>query len=132
MLEQNEDVHGIVAIVKLALDLIQIFTDIPLLQKVFLSNTMLRLFGPKPTDSTGVGKLMGMARELVASRFAVEAEAQNDLLVRRLTFRLSVTLEIQFKHWEAFSNKMPGLIPASRTGSPICRIRSHVPHHCGL
>lgn len=85
MLERNEDVHGIIAIVKLALDLIQIFTDIPLLQNIFLSDTMLRLFGPKPTDSFGVGKLMGMARELVASRFALGAKDQNDLLVSVLT-----------------------------------------------
>lgn len=83
MLERNEDVHGIIAIVKPALEIIQIFTDIPLLQKIFLSNIMLRLFGPKPTDSFGVGKLMGMAREFVADRFAPGAKDQNDLLVSR-------------------------------------------------
>lgn len=59
MLEKNADVHGIIATVKIALNLIQIFTDIPPLQKIFLSNFVLKLVGPKPTDNWGVGKLMG-------------------------------------------------------------------------
>lgn len=86
MLEQNKDVHGIIGIVKLALEWIQVFTDVPPLQKVFLSNAVLKLFGPKPTDEFGVGKLMGMARELVASRFAPDAKHQQDLLVRTSSF----------------------------------------------
>lgn len=82
MLEQNRDVHGIISIVKLAIEWIQVFTDIPFLQKVVLSSAVLKLIGPKPTDEYGVGKLMGMARELVASRFAPDAKDQQDLLVR--------------------------------------------------
>lgn len=81
MLEKNQDVHGIITVVKLALEWIQVFTDIPPLQKIFLSDTVLRWFGPKATDTFGVGKLMGMARELVASRFAPDAKDQQDLLV---------------------------------------------------
>lgn len=81
MLEQNRDVYGIVHIAKLALEWIQVFTDIPPLQRVFLSRPVLRALGPKPTDDFGVGKLMGMARELVASRFAPDAKEQQDLLV---------------------------------------------------
>lgn len=81
MLEQNGDVHGVVAISKFALKWIQVFTDIPPLHNIFLSNTILRLFGPRPTDNFGVGKLMGMARELVASRFAPDAKDQQDFLV---------------------------------------------------
>lgn len=81
MLDQDQDVHGIVTIAKLALDWIQVFTDIPPLRKIFLSNTVLKLLGPKPTDSFGVGKLMGMARELVAARLSPGSEDQQDLLV---------------------------------------------------
>lgn len=61
MLDRNDNVHGIIATVKIALEVRKLFTDIPPLQKIFLSDFMLRLFGPKPTDSFGVGKLMGMA-----------------------------------------------------------------------
>lgn len=81
MLEQNRDMHGVVAIAKFALRWIQVFTDIPPLHKIVLSSVVLKLFGPKPTHSFGVGKLMGMARELVASRFAPDAKDQQDLLV---------------------------------------------------
>lgn len=91
MLKQNSDVHGIVAIVKIALDWIQVFTDIPPLHNIFLSNTILRLFGPKPTDNFGVGKLMGMARELVASRFAPDAKDQQDLLVSTCPLSLHIS-----------------------------------------
>lgn len=81
LLEKNKDVRGIIAIVKIALEVIQVFTDIPPLQKLFLSDRVLKLFGPKPTDSWGVGYLMGMARELVASRFQPDAKDHQDLLV---------------------------------------------------
>lgn len=81
LLETNKDVRGIIAIVKIALEWIQVFTDIPPLQKIFLSNTVLKLLGPKPTDSWGVGYLMGMARELVSSRLEPDAKDQQDLLV---------------------------------------------------
>jgi hypothetical protein len=81
LLETNKDVRGIVAIVKLALDWIQVFTDIPPLQKIFFSSVLLKLVGPRPTDSWGVGYLMGMARELVASRMGPDAKDQQDLLV---------------------------------------------------
>lgn len=81
MLDRNEDAHGIIATVKIALEVIQVFTDIPPLQKIFLSDIMLRLSGHRPRDSFAVGKLMGMARELVASRFCSGAKEQNDRLV---------------------------------------------------
>lgn len=81
MLEQDRDVHGIIAIVKLALNWIQVFTDIPPLHRIFLSHTVLKLLGPKPTDNFGVGKLMGMARNFVAARFSPDSKEQQDLLV---------------------------------------------------
>lgn len=81
LLKKNDDVRGIIAIVKVALEWIQVFTDIPPLQKFFLSDTVLKLFGPKPTDSWGVGYLMGMARDLVASRLQPDAKDHQDLLV---------------------------------------------------
>lgn len=89
MLERNQDVHGIISTVKLALNLIQLFTDIPCLQQIFLSNFVLTLFGPKPTDSFGVGKLMGMARELVADRFSPGSTGRNDLLVSPIIVELT-------------------------------------------
>lgn len=81
LLKTNKDVRGIVATVKLALEWIQVFTDIPPLQKLFFSDALLKLVGPKPTDSWGIGYLMGMGRDLVASRMGPDARVQQDLLV---------------------------------------------------
>ncbi|KAH8742287.1 benzoate 4-monooxygenase cytochrome P450 [Diaporthe sp. PMI_573] len=99
LLETNKDVRGIVAVVKLALDWIQVFTDIPPLQRIFFSNVLLKLVGPRPTDSWGVGYLMGMARELVASRMGPDAKDQQDLLGSFLNHgldRRSAESEIMF------------------------------------
>lgn len=106
LLKKNDDVRGIIAIVKVALEWIQVFTDIPPLHKIFLSDTILKLFGPKPTDSWGVGYLMGMARELVASRFQPDAKDHQDLLVSsRLTSIQSTD-----------TNLPKGLVPSSWPG----------------
>lgn len=94
-MEHNKDVYGIIATVKIALNIIQVFTDIPPLQRIFLSRTALKLFGPKPSDTYGVGRLLGMAREHVAARFSPEAEEQNDLLVGSPTHGL-IFLECVF------------------------------------
>ncbi|CAN8097647.1 unnamed protein product [Discula destructiva] len=99
MMKRNEDVHGIIATAHLAVDVIQVFTDIPPLAKIFLSSSMLRLFGPKPSDEHGVGKLMGMAREVVASRLAPDAKEQKDLLgsfLRHGLDRRSAESELMF------------------------------------
>lgn len=124
LLENNKDVRGIIAIVKLALEWIQVFTDIPPLHKIFLSNTVLKLLGPKPTDSWGVGYLMGMARELVSSRLEPDAKPQQDLLV---------------SHHYPPSNNEPailtlraGVVPEARIGPALGRIRGHVPDYCRL
>lgn len=119
MLDRNEDVHGIVATVKLALEVIQVFTDIPPLQKIFLSDIMLRLFGPKPTDSFGVGKLMGMARELVASRFSSSAKEQKDLLVSEVIFYI---VKFELKQKAGLLTQILGLLSPPWIRPPICGI----------
>lgn len=124
LLETNKDVRGIIAIVKLALDWIQVFTDIPPLQKIFLSNTVLKLLGPKPTDTWGVGYLMGMARELVSSRLGPDAKEQQDLLVSLYYSPSSIHPIILIPR--------AGIVPQARIGPALGRIRGHVPHHCRL
>jgi hypothetical protein len=59
LLENDEDVYGLVKDANLAIDLIQIITDVPPLQIIAASNMFLMVFGPKPTDTKGFGKIMG-------------------------------------------------------------------------
>lgn len=124
LLETNKDVRGIIAIVKLALEWIQVFTDIPPLQKIFLSNTILKLLGPKPTDSWGVGYLMGMARELVSSRLEPDSKDQQDLLVSHSCSHYTDDPTIL--------TLRAGIVPKARIGPALGRIRGHVPDYCRL
>jgi hypothetical protein len=47
----------------------------------FLDNTgLLRLLGPKPTDKSGFGKILGLAKYTVSLRFGPEAQEKKDML----------------------------------------------------
>ncbi|KAJ0161718.1 Pisatin demethylase [Colletotrichum tanaceti] len=78
--ERDTDVFGLIEMSNLAIDVIQFFTDIPALQMIFTSNLVLGLFGPKPTDPSGFGKIMGLAQQHVADRFGPDAKDEPDLL----------------------------------------------------
>ena len=58
-IEKNGDVHDYLKTMENTVSLSATLADVPWLQTIFLSSSMLKLFGPKDTDSTGVGKLMG-------------------------------------------------------------------------
>ncbi|KAK3486902.1 cytochrome P450 [Neurospora hispaniola] len=57
-----------------------LMAELPLLQKIFLSKWFLQWFGPKHSDANGMGRVMGMAREMVAKRFGEKAEDRKDML----------------------------------------------------
>lgn len=59
LLRDDEDVYGLVKTANLAIDLVQLITDIPPLQPIGTSSFVLQLAGPKPTDKAGFGKMMG-------------------------------------------------------------------------
>lgn len=61
-LTKDGDVHEYIKTTEDLVNLIPTFAEIPWLQRIFLSNWMLRLIGPKETDSKGVGKLMGQVQ----------------------------------------------------------------------
>ncbi|KAI0195845.1 pisatin demethylase [Xylaria flabelliformis] len=54
--------------------------DVPLIRGIKLSPWFLKLFGPSVTDTKGMGKLMGVAREYVGKRYHPDAKPQRDLL----------------------------------------------------
>ncbi|KAK4182383.1 Pisatin demethylase [Podospora australis] len=79
-LERDEDVFGYMEIVKKVTPTLVLFSEWPVLAKIFLNPVMLRLFGPKRTDERGLGKLLGVAQEVVAERFAPGAKDKQDML----------------------------------------------------
>ncbi|KAF9873259.1 cytochrome p450 [Colletotrichum karsti] len=99
LLQKDEDIFGLIKMSNLAIDYIQFFTDIPTLQFISNSDTILRLLGPKPTDKSGFGKIMGLAKEHVDARFGPDAKDEPDLLgsfLRRGLDRRSAQSEVMF------------------------------------
>lgn len=58
-LEKDYDIHDYLQTTEKTVGLAAILADVPWLQTLFLSSPVLNMFGPKDTDNTGVGKLMG-------------------------------------------------------------------------
>ncbi|KAK1623376.1 cytochrome P450 [Colletotrichum phormii] len=99
LLRKDSDVFGLVAMSNLAIDVLQFFTDIPPLQRIFTSDLSLRLLGPKPTDKNGFGKIVGLAKEHIAARFGPDGKDEPDLLgsfIRRGLDQRSAQSEIMF------------------------------------
>jgi len=58
-LRTNSDVFGYLAEVRSVWWFIGLTLDIPWIRNLAYSNTFLKLFGPKKTDKSGLGRLMG-------------------------------------------------------------------------
>ena len=79
-LAADADVYGWMATVKKAVPAIALMAEHTLLRKIFMSRWFLSLFGPKHSDKDGMGRVMGVAREIVARRFGEKAEDKKDML----------------------------------------------------
>ncbi|KAI1445272.1 BcABA1, cytochrome P450 monooxygenase [Annulohypoxylon stygium] len=79
-LKTDSDVHGFLASVKESWASIAIALDVPYFRNILFSQLFLKFFGPKPTDPAGMGRLMGIAKEVVSKRFAADAEKKKDML----------------------------------------------------
>lgn len=58
-LKTDTDVHGFLGSVTHSWADLAVPLDVPYVRNILFSPLWLRLFGPKPTDPTGMGKLMG-------------------------------------------------------------------------
>ncbi|KAH7629471.1 cytochrome P450 [Sordaria sp. MPI-SDFR-AT-0083] len=79
-LETDSDLFGWMSTVKRTVPAIGLLAEIPVLRKIFMSGWFLSLFGPKHSDKDGMGRVMGVAREVVARRFGEKAEDRKDML----------------------------------------------------
>jgi hypothetical protein len=60
-LATDSDVHGVIKTTDMTLPLINVCMEIPLVGRLLYSRPILRLIGPKDTDSFGLGRIMGQA-----------------------------------------------------------------------
>ncbi|KAI0123532.1 cytochrome P450 [Xylariales sp. AK1849] len=99
-LETDTDVYSYIQTVETNVPLLVLFAEIPLLRRLFYSPFALRFIGPKPTDKEGVGKMLGVAHEVVSRRFGSDAEEKLDMLgsfVRHGVSREQCEGEIMFQ-----------------------------------
>ncbi|CAJ2501911.1 Uu.00g047640.m01.CDS01 [Anthostomella pinea] len=88
-LKTDSDIYGFLAGVRETWPGLAVALDLPWMRKVLFSKTYLRYLGPKTTDTGGLGKLMGVAEEVVTKRFATDAEKQQDMLGSFISHGLS-------------------------------------------
>ncbi|KAK1757894.1 cytochrome P450 [Echria macrotheca] len=79
-LRTDSDVFDFLAEVRSMWWIIGLTLDIPWVRALAYSNTFLRFFGPRKTDKSGLGKLMGLAGEIVDKRFESGREDDKDAL----------------------------------------------------
>jgi hypothetical protein len=58
-LAADADTHGYVKTIENVASTVSIAAEVPFLRRILFSDAMLRLVGPKTSDETGVGKMMG-------------------------------------------------------------------------
>ncbi|KAI3391028.1 hypothetical protein diail_8107 [Diaporthe ilicicola] len=75
-LEQDTDVGEFLKKGRETFPFVGVVSMVPLLSSIFFSSLYLSIFGPKVTDTKGLGKMFSLSRSVVEPRFA--AGAKND------------------------------------------------------
>ncbi|KAI3545263.1 cytochrome P450 [Colletotrichum abscissum] len=79
-LATDSDVHDYISTTEAAIPLLQLCSEVPWLASFMFSKPVLGAVGPKHTDKSGLGKLMGVAKEVVGRRFGTDAKEEPDML----------------------------------------------------
>jgi hypothetical protein len=79
-LRTNTDLHDYIETVRAYIPVLELRTNIPLVNTL-LNNPMLRkLMAPTATNRLGLGKMIGVAKEVAGEKFGPNAEARNGML----------------------------------------------------
>ena len=79
-LKENADLHGYIKTVRAYMPVLELQTNIPIINTI-LGNPLLRkLMTPTAKDRFGMGKMMGVAKEVAGKRFGPDAKVKNDML----------------------------------------------------
>ncbi|KAI1864025.1 uncharacterized protein JN550_009045 [Neoarthrinium moseri] len=79
-LKSNEDLYDFLRGVRDNWPKLAMSVDVPSIRNVLLSPLFLKFFGPKVSDKQGMGKLMGVAKTVVDTRFGPDKTTHKDLL----------------------------------------------------
>ncbi|KAJ3961251.1 hypothetical protein N0V92_002047 [Colletotrichum tropicale] len=79
----DSDIHEYIKTTEDVVQILQMLGEVPYLCTLFWSKWVLGTVGPKPTDKSGMGKMMGVARDVVAKRFGPDAKDERDMLAEQ-------------------------------------------------
>ncbi|RDW87449.1 hypothetical protein BP5796_03143 [Coleophoma crateriformis] len=79
-LEQDEDIHKYIQSTEEMLQVIILMGTIPAVSDIVQSELVGTLLFPSGKESTGIGRLIGIAQQIVGERFSASAQAQPDML----------------------------------------------------
>ncbi|KAH8676209.1 cytochrome P450 [Xylariales sp. PMI_506] len=79
-MDYDGDLYGYTKNVENLLGWIATAGDVPLLRQIFFSPLSAKLFAPRPTDSHGLGKVMGIGAALVDERFKDKDTDHHDMI----------------------------------------------------
>jgi hypothetical protein len=79
-LRTNLDLHNYIKTVRACMPVLEMQTNVPLVNTVLNSSMLRKLMAPTATDRLGFGKMMGVAKEVAAERFRPNAKVRNDML----------------------------------------------------
>ncbi|KAF2088620.1 cytochrome P450 [Saccharata proteae CBS 121410] len=77
-LARDEDVHDYCKTIEETMAVVTASCNVPIFHKLF-TKPLLKIAGPSAKDKTGIGKLMGVAAEVVATRFGPDAKSRSDM-----------------------------------------------------
>jgi hypothetical protein len=80
-LKSDADLYDYVKTIETYMALLELRVNIPMVNKLLGNNNFLiKLMAPTAKDRMGLGKVMGIAKEIVAERFGPDAKVRNDML----------------------------------------------------
>ncbi|KAF3762478.1 cytochrome P450 monooxygenase [Cryphonectria parasitica EP155] len=90
-LRDNKDHHNFLGSIRELWPRMSACADVPWIRNFLFSRPFLKLMGPKPTDKSGFGALMGVASHYVGERFASTAKPRQDMLGSMMKHGLNQT-----------------------------------------
>ncbi|KAK6951145.1 hypothetical protein Daesc_007676 [Daldinia eschscholtzii] len=76
----SDDLYGYTSKIDDGLKFLNLAQEIPFVRRVIFSHTFYALFGAKPTDETGIGKIMGVTQKMIKERFQEDAKPVDDMM----------------------------------------------------
>lgn len=79
-LKANADLHGYIKTVRAYMPVLELQTNVPLINTALGNAAIRKMMAPTARDRFGLGKMMGVAKEVAAERFGEGKKVKADML----------------------------------------------------